>query len=64
MLVKSRSPDYNRGMDSVWRHKLREVRQRIGISQREIAERAGLSRESIRAYETGRRRPMRTGLGN
>lgn len=62
VLVTSRVPDYNRGMDSVWRHKLREVRQRIGISQREVAERAGLSRESIRAYETGRRRPTRAGL--
>jgi transcriptional regulator with XRE-family HTH domain len=46
-------------MDKVWRHKLRGVRQRVGISQREVAERAGLSQESIRAYETGRRRPTR-----
>jgi len=50
-------------MDSVWRQKLRDVRRRVGISQREAAERAGLSHESIRAYETGRRRPTRDGLG-
>ncbi|MDP9237920.1 MAG: helix-turn-helix transcriptional regulator [Chloroflexota bacterium] len=49
-------------MDSVWRHKLREVRLRIGISQREVAERTGLSPESVRAYETGRRRPTRERL--
>ena len=49
-LVKARLPDYNRGMDSVWRQKLRDVRQKIGISQRELAERAGLSQESIRPY--------------
>ena len=67
LLVKLRlghavSPCYNRGMDSVWRHRLRDVRQRIGISQREVAERAGLSMESIRGYETGRRRPTRARL--
>ena len=53
---------YNRGMDSVWRQKLRDVRKRIGISQREVAERAGISQESMRAYETGRRRPTRERL--
>jgi transcriptional regulator with XRE-family HTH domain len=49
-------------MDAAWRQKLREVRRRVGISQRDTAERAGLSQESIRAYETGRRRPTREGL--
>ena len=54
--------DYNRGVDSTWRHKLRAVRKRLGISQREVAERSGFSQESIRAYETGRRRPARDRL--
>jgi transcriptional regulator with XRE-family HTH domain len=61
-LVGDHPPDYNRRMDSVWRRKLRDVRQRLGLSQREVAERAGLSPESIRAYETGRRRPTRERL--
>lgn len=49
-------------MDAAWRHKLRAARQKVGISQREVAERAGVSQESIRAYETGRRRPTRERL--
>ncbi len=42
--------------------KLRAVRLKAGVSQREVAERAGVSQESIRAYETGRRRPTRERL--
>ena len=49
-------------MDAAWRHKLRAARQKAGISQREVAELAGISQESIRAYEAGRRRPTRERL--
>ena len=49
-------------MDAAWRHKLRAARERLGLSQREVAERTGISQESIRAYETGRRRPTRERL--
>ncbi len=49
-------------MDDVWRQKLRAARHAAGVSQREVAERAGVSPESIRAYETGRRRPTRERL--
>lgn len=49
-------------MDAAWRVKLRAVRLKAGVSQREVAERAGVSQESIRAYETGRRRPTRERL--
>lgn len=49
-------------MDTVWRRKLRNVRERLGLSQREVAERAGVSPETVRGYETGRRRPTRERL--
>ena len=49
-------------MDAARRHKLRAAQQKAGISQREVAELAGISQESIRAYEAGRRRPTRERL--
>ena len=49
-------------MDAAWRHKLRAARLKVGVSQREVAELAGVSQESIRAYEAGRRRPTRERL--
>src|SRR4051812_7095071 len=45
-----------------WRIKLREARDRLGLSQREVAERAGISPETVRGYESGRRRPTRERL--
>mgnify|MGYP001577115788 CR=1 FL=1 len=45
-----------------WRVVLREARRRLGITRQELAERAGLSPDTIRAYELGRRRPRRDHL--
>jgi len=45
-----------------WRTLLREARRRLGITRLELAERAGLSPDTIRAYELGRRRPRRDHL--
>jgi transcriptional regulator with XRE-family HTH domain len=41
---------------------LRQARKQANLSQREVAKRAGLSLESVRAYEQGRRRPKRSSL--
>ena len=49
-------------MNGEWRQKLRDVRKAAGVSQREVAGRSGLSQETIRAYESGRRRPTRERL--
>jgi transcriptional regulator with XRE-family HTH domain len=40
-----------------WRHRLREARRRLDLTQDGIAERAGVSKETVRAYEEGRRSP-------
>jgi transcriptional regulator with XRE-family HTH domain len=40
-----------------WRHRLREARRRLDLTQDRIAERAGVSKETVRAYEEGRRSP-------
>lgn len=40
-----------------WRYRLREARRRLDLTQDRIAERAGVSKETVRAYEEGRRRP-------
>jgi transcriptional regulator with XRE-family HTH domain len=45
-----------------WRASLRAARRRQGLSLLEVAERAGLSHETIRGYENGRRRPRRDHL--
>lgn len=45
-----------------WQQRLREARRRAKLSQRALAERAGVSLEAIRAYEVGRRRPTREHL--
>ena len=47
-----------------WRTKLRHARDRLGLSQRDVAGRAGVSPETVRAYESGRRRPTRERLGD
>jgi transcriptional regulator with XRE-family HTH domain len=36
---------------------LRTARDRTGLSQRDLAERAGITQQSVSAYETGRRDP-------
>lgn len=38
-------------------HLLGDARRRAGISQRELAERAGTSQATVSAYETGRKAP-------
>lgn len=38
-----------------WRVRLRDARKQLGLSQRALAERAGVSTETVRSYESGRR---------
>jgi len=45
-----------------WRRWLLEARERTGLSRSELARRASLSLETIRAYEQGRRRPTAQSL--
>ena len=47
-----------------WSHKLREAREALHLSQRALAEQAGVSPGTVKLYETGRRRtgPMLTRL--
>ncbi len=45
-----------------WLSSLRALRDATGLSRRELGERASLSEESLRAYETGRRHPSREAL--
>jgi transcriptional regulator with XRE-family HTH domain len=45
-----------------WRTLLRDARRRLGVSQQELAQRAGLSFETVRGYENGRRSPRREHL--
>jgi len=40
-----------------WRKRVRDARRRLGLTQEELARTAMVSREAIRAYETGRRAP-------
>jgi transcriptional regulator with XRE-family HTH domain len=49
-------------MRSAWRQQLRAAREDRQISQRQLAELVGLSTESVRAYESGRRTPDREHL--
>jgi transcriptional regulator with XRE-family HTH domain len=46
-------------MTDAWRTLLRKARRDIGITVQQAAERAGVSRETVRAYESGRRKPSR-----
>jgi transcriptional regulator with XRE-family HTH domain len=41
-----------------WRARVQSARKRLGLTQDEVAERAGLSKETVRAYEGGRRLPV------
>jgi transcriptional regulator with XRE-family HTH domain len=45
-----------------WNEALRALRRRRGLASRELASRIGISFESIRSYETARRRPPRAQL--
>lgn len=56
-----------------WRRKLRDARKALGLNQQELASLAGVSPETVRGYENGRRTPRRErfiavldalGLGN
>lgn len=40
-----------------WRLRLREARRRLDLTQDGVAERAGVSKETVRSYEEGRHRP-------
>jgi transcriptional regulator with XRE-family HTH domain len=46
-------------MTDEWRTLLRKARRDIGITVHQAAERAGISHETVRAYEGGRRKPSR-----
>ena len=45
-----------------WRRELRDARTRLKLTQNELADRAGISTHTVRAYERGTRRPSRTQL--
>ena len=45
-----------------WRRSLRNVRRARHLSQRSLAELSGLSTETVRGYESGRRKPARDHL--
>jgi transcriptional regulator with XRE-family HTH domain len=47
-----------------WRKRLRSARRTLGLSQDALAKLAGLSQETIRGYESGRRRPRREHLAD
>jgi transcriptional regulator with XRE-family HTH domain len=50
-------------MPSSWGSLLRAARERLSVSQSELATRVGgISRESISKYETGQREPRRSDL--
>lgn len=48
--------------DADWRDQLRDTRRRLKLTQAQLAERAGISTEALRAYENGRRHPRREHL--
>ena len=45
-----------------WRRSLREARRALKLDQQALADRVGVSRETIRGYENGRRNPTRHNL--
>ena len=49
-------------MNEDWRAALRQARRGAGISMKAVAQRSGLSYETIRGYENGRRTPTRESL--
>jgi transcriptional regulator with XRE-family HTH domain len=49
-------------MGEHWREALKSAREQLGLSQAELARRASLSREAVRGYEEGRRRPSSRSL--
>jgi transcriptional regulator with XRE-family HTH domain len=49
-------------MKDDWRLALRRARRNAGISMETLAERSGISYETVRAYENGRRSPRRASL--
>jgi transcriptional regulator with XRE-family HTH domain len=49
-------------MNEAWRTALREARRGAGISMETVAQRSGLSYETVRGYENGRRSPTRESL--
>lgn len=46
-------------MTEEWRTLLRKARRELGATVQQAAERAGVSHETVRAYESGRRKPSR-----
>lgn len=50
-------------MIDVWRERLRAARRRTGLTQTDVARRAGISPETLRKYESGGRTPDRATLG-
>jgi transcriptional regulator with XRE-family HTH domain len=52
--------DFRPSLD--WRAQIREHRQRLGVTQPELARRTGLSLTAVKAYENGKRRPSTDAL--
>jgi transcriptional regulator with XRE-family HTH domain len=50
-------------MPTGWQAEVRDARKRLGLSQRAVAERASVSYEALRKYESGARHPSRQHLG-
>jgi transcriptional regulator with XRE-family HTH domain len=46
-----------------WRRALRDARERLGLSRDEAACLSGVSMNTVKSYELGRRRPLRHHLG-
>ena len=58
MILRVRYPNgYHRSMDVHWPRVLAGVRVQVGLTQQELAERAGTSRPTLSAYEHGRKAP-------
>ena len=49
-------------MTDAWRKRLKQARTKLGLSRRALAERVGISGETVRGYEQARRKPSRARL--
>lgn len=61
MTRRSRPPE-RAALEADWHELIRAERRRLGITQTELAELAGLSPETVRKYEAGTRTPSRASI--